>query len=567
MVYNITAEQQNYVVQWGFFLDKNVSRPILKYLIMSEDEVEKIDGSNIKKIFAYLEPELERRRYLKERYTREKQLAEYRQATTDDEKAKQPIITSLEKNNTDIAAGYILGKPVNYYNRKNPANKIEKRIDFTGHEREFLVVDEEELKKQQQENNEKEISKEEKYLREYIEICIENNEAKHNIDLAQDALSCTTAYEIIYKENGKIKFGKFDPLQCTMIYSNKVSSTPQPIGFIRRYLRIDYFSDNNDNTIEVYELYTKNRRVAYHFKSGDDAPFQKVGLFTENPESIYAPEGFKNLEIPINEYPMCERIGLYEQQVPSIEEYERTQTSTKRLLRFNETDAKLLLAGIDGEPEENETREEQVLRILNSLILYNPDPEGKADFAKYLTKDIDDTAMHHHKETLRADIFAGMGIFDQAKADRVYHSETGLKYKLYGLESKMSEFEKIFKEGLDRRRKIITQLINIDKGTDYDYTTIGVTFTRNIPLSLTEYATLANMLKDILPLEEVYKMLPMIENPYDMVERYEKWQITLAELQAKIQKIQANATEADIIPERIKDNMNNGADNDNAQVA
>lgn len=527
---------------------------------MNESEVEKIDETNIRSIFKVIEPELKRRLYLWLRYSREHQLQEYRNAVTEEEKAKQPVITSLEKSNTDIAAGYFLGKPVNYYNRNNPANRIEKRIDFTGQEREFLVVDKNEFDKYTSQE-----AKEEQYLKKFIEICNENNEARHNIDLAQDAFSCSTAYDIVYRDGDNIKFGKLDPTECTMIYSDEISSTLKPVGFMRRYFKTDYFTNDK---MEVYELYTKKRRVSYTFKNDDEKPEIKGLVDSSNKELIYVRtldrHGEIFPEIPITEYPMCERIGLYEQQIPAIEEYERTQTSTKRMFRFNEKDAKLLLSGINGEPEEGETKEQMVARILNSLILFNDNPEGNTDFAKWLTKNVDDTAVTHHKESLRADIFSSVGIFDPSKADTVYHSETGLKYKLYGLETKMSEFEHIFKEGLDRRRKIITELMNQRDGTDYDYRTIGVTFTRNIPLSMTEYATLAKLLQDVMPLEEIYKLLPMIENPSDMVERQMKWKLTLAKLEAEMVKIQAEATQNDIVPDRLQGfkttNQNNGVD-------
>ena len=67
---------------------------------------------------------------------------------------------------------------------------------------------------------------------------------------------------------------------------------------------------------------------------------------------------------------------------------------------------------------------------------------------------------------------------------------------------------------------------------------------------------LINQAKDFLPLEELYKMVSFVDNPQKMVQKWKTWQIELAKLEIEKEKLRANATQNDIMPDRL-----NGSDN------
>ena len=83
-----------------------------------------------------------------------------------------------------------------------------------------------------------------------------------------------------------------------------------------------------------------------------------------------------------------------------------------------------------------------------------------------------------------------------------------MKYKLMGLENATSKKERAFKKGLQRRLELICNMLAV-MGTSYDYRSIEITFTRNIPANLVEMASVVNQLGTLVSDETKMSLLPI----------------------------------------------------------
>ena len=101
-------------------------------------------------------------------------------------------------------------------------------------------------------------------------------------------------------------------------------------------------------------------------------------------------------------------------------------------------------------------------------------------------------------------------------------SGEALKYKLFGLENLVSVTEGYFKQGIERRIELVTNILNVKSPTAYDYTSVSVVFTRNIPQNLTNLADIASKLVGIISNETLYTLLPFVDDPALETLRFEK---------------------------------------------
>jgi len=120
-----------------------------------------------------------------------------------------------------------------------------------------------------------------------------------------------------------------------------------------------------------------------------------------------------------------------------------------------------------------------------------------------------------------------------------------------------------FKRCLYRRLKIVTDIMNYVDKTDYNYRNINMTFSRDLPSNTNEEINLANQLKDLLPLQQIYEMLSFVENPKKTVQQWKSWQLELAKIDAQKENIMSEMTKDNgtMVPDRVK-NSNSNAKND-----
>ena len=368
---------------------------------------------------------------------------------------------------TDTAVGYLLGKPVAY-------------------------------------------TTEDKNLLETItDIFRYNDEADNNTTLAKMASIYGYAYEIMYLDkNARPRFKAIDPSELIVCYDNTLEEN---IVLAIRYY--DEVVRNNDleETVTRLEVYTKPTEN----DKGEIIANGKIIRGTIRLESITLEdeEDYYFNDIPVNVYINNDELyGDFEKVLSLIDAYDQSQSDTANDFELF-TNCMLVINGelIDDEQAEN-------LNDVNLIQFLNSDSN-----AKYLIKDIQDTALENYKNRLNEDIHRFS--FVPNMADKEFSSNASgiaMKFKLMGLENLIGVKEAKFKKGLMRRIELLCAYAKMKNNSDYSYLAIEPVFTRNTPNNELELSQIMQNLTGILSEETIIGMSPRVSDIQAEIERKEK---------------------------------------------
>lgn len=481
---------------------------------ISESSLNSLNANGLRSIFEQCQPKFAEMDYFKERYKRKKEIAVMVRTEKDTE--LKPMVC-LENELVDTAAGYGLGKPVTYYDKSDDNYHTEERTNLAYGIKSTFVKKLDEKKRNM-------------YLDSLLKVYEENNTDSHDLALLRDALITGSADEMIYtNEEGEIEIARVKG-HCIAFYNNAIK--PKMIGFAREVV---YVNPVSQSIVADYELYTKNRCVKTE-NGGEFVPHSFGGM-SLNP-------------IPFVRYDIGD--SYIAKLIAEIRCYELVTDNTKKILNYND-DAILMIRGYmfeQGATEEEINKAIETFRTKGTIFLDSEDDTGAA----WLKKEIDDGANENHKKNLKDDIYTIAGTFNPSNDNMVYQNTLSLMFKLYGLENKMVGYMMQFKKSFNNRCKLVSNILSVKLGTKFDSTNIDMTFTRNLPTNINEELNLINQAKDFLPLEELYKMVSFVENPKKMVEKWKEWQLELTELEIEKNKKMSEATEDDMLPNRLKDN-------------
>lgn len=523
---------------------------------MSLEDTKRLNGAICFQFINQNQKEFDEEDYLEERYTRAKTL---KQLMKIQDPTEMEIVIAYEKFLTDVAIGYGFGKAPTYYNSQ--AKKVDKRKTVFGFEKPVETY-------YSWGDNDEEVKENDDFLLELQNLHRENRDHKEIIRFAKSCFIKRKAYELIYtNEDGDIRY-KLLGGHGLLIKSDDIES--KTIGFIRTYKTrkfnfLDSYDDSSMlyNDITVIELYTHFKRVKY---TSEDNYKTEYNLYDNGAKPFE-----EDWEIPVVALEMPYNIGYFEQQIPEIRGLELVTNNTKKVLNYND-DAILLISGATFLDNEDDNVDEVVNMYRTKGVIFtgNPDEGGGAE---WLTKNVNDQTNQAHKENLKNDIYGITGLFNPESDSAVYQNTLSLIFKLYGLETKMSEFEEIFKDAMRRRNKIIAQILNKRDNRNYDWKSIDMTMFRNLPSNTNEELNFVNQAREILPLEDLYEQLSFVTDAKEEVAKYEADQIRQAKLDAEIAKIMSEATANDMISDDpyandmiIEDSNEDVENNDNDNV-
>ena len=368
---------------------------------------------------------------------------------------------------TDTAVGYLLGKPVAY-------------------------------------------TTEDKNLLEAItDIFRYNDEADNNTTLAKMASIYGYAYEIMYLDkNAKPRFKAIDPSELIVCYDNTLEEN---IVLAIRYYDEVVRDDDLEETVTRLEVYTKPTEN----DKGEIIANGKIIRGTIRFESITLEdeEDYYFNDIPVNVYINNDELyGDFEKVLSLIDAYDQSQSDTANDFELF-TNCMLVINGelIDDEQAEN-------LNDVNLIQFLNSDSD-----AKYLIKDIQDTALENYKNRLNEDIHRFS--FVPNMADKEFSSNASgiaMKFKLMGLENLIGVKEAKFKKGLMRRIELLCAYAKMKNNSDYSYLAIEPIFTRNTPNNELELSQIMQNLTGILSEETIIGMSPRVSDIQAEIERKEK---------------------------------------------
>lgn len=284
-----------------------------------------------------------------------------------------------------------------------------------------------------------------------------NDEQDENTELAKMIGIKGEGREIVYvDEEGQVRFNEVEPENLRIIYDDAIIPKPIFAIYVRSY--VDASNFDKESKDKLVTIYTDDSIKDYKLEGSDLKLIEEgANLFGEIPVI-----DFKNND---------EGIGDFERVIPLIDAINLSQSDTAN--DFEEfTNAILLLNGMP------QIDSEDVNQLLEDRVIALMDGQG----ASWLIKNINDVALENYKLRLDADIhkFSKVpNMSDEHFAGNV--SGEAMKYKLFATDQIIAQKQRKFKTALQKRIRLILNILNIKGDSDFDYRDISVVFNDNKP--------------------------------------------------------------------------------------
>lgn len=324
------------------------------------------------------------------------------------------------------------------------------------------------------------------------EVLYSNNEEDHNIEILKSTSITGEAFELVYlDEDANVAFAQLPNEQTIAVYDDSIKPKLQ---LALRYYEVGTLNKGGQAKYRV-ELYWPDR-IEYYTQSGaryvlDDSVQHYFG------------------RVPVVHYiNNKETTGDFEKIMPLIDDYDKILSDNSNELEYFRN-AYMVCKGFGNIDEED-------LRKMRKAGAFMLPGSSESEDVSFITKDLDDAAIMSHLETVEANIhkFSNIpNLTDESFASNL--SGVAIKYKLWGFENLISAKQRKFENALFARLQLITTALNL-KGKSYDWQTMTLKFTRNLPANLLEQSQIMMNLKDVLdviPLRELFAQLSFIEDP------------------------------------------------------
>ena len=296
------------------------------------------------------------------------------------------------------------------------------------------------------------------------------DEDSHNLDLATDMSIFGRAYELIYMDDVLTSrpmpyLATLSPLNTFIVYDSSIRKSPM---FAVTYSPNEDIDGNVVNyTILVY---TDTNILTFISKDINDAKLQLIA------EEVHLFGAVPILELHNNKLQQ----GDYEQVIGLIDLYNilmNDRVSSKEQL----VDSLLLIKNAslgDTEEEVSET-----VQWINRNRILELDGDGDA---RYLVNNMNEADVEVLKKAIVDDIHRFSHCPNMADENFVGNSSgIAMKYKLLGLEQLGINKERMFKQLLRKRFKLIYNIENL-RNNSFDLSAISIVMTRTLPIDRME---------------------------------------------------------------------------------
>lgn len=317
------------------------------------------------------------------------------------------------------------------------------------------------------------------------------DEDSHNIELATDSSIFGRSYELVYMDDELTNkpmpcLATLSPLNTFVVYDNSIRKAPM---FAVTYSANEDLSGNIINYTVL--VYTEDLILTFITKDIEDPKLQLIS------EEVHMFGGVPILELSNNK----QQEGDFEQVISLIDLYNilmNDRVNDKEQL----VDSLLIVKGMSlGDSEEEVSDTVRFIRDNRILEL----EQGESD-AKYLVKSMNEADIEVLKKAIIEDIHKLSHVPNMADENFVGNSSgIAMKYKLLGFENLGITKERMFKQMLRKRFKLISNIEGI-RGTALDLPSISITMTRTLPIDMQERLQIVQGLEGILSLRTRIQM-------------------------------------------------------------
>lgn len=417
------------------------------------------DKGNIKqtipKLIKKINPILNKRRKLHEIYSRKANDSTL--MFTDD---KKNTVVSYEKFLTDIASGYLSGKPV--YSVNHVSDEKKKKILNTIFKKE---------------NRNEEYKTEMELIINYIKDY--NDDETEHYNLIHDILEMTSCYEVIYENNdNEIVYSKYSPLDTVALWDYEIPANL--IGIVRVWEE----KNIDDKTIRKCEI--------------TDKYGTKVYSVTENYKEVTKDEEKNHEWGDVPAIAVETDFAVFETCEDIITSYEQLIQNVRNTFQYNDTDCKLKFSGYvpenpmiiteieekeDGTTEEvikenpARIREDEMIEKAKTLYVQEG---GDVD---WIVKPLNSDGAVEMLKVYTNLMFQLAGIPNTS--DLAFNSAdlnaSAIDRKFYIMNMMTASVISQLKKAYLRRWEIIFGRINLKNETKYDFRDINIDLPKNLP--------------------------------------------------------------------------------------
>ena len=341
------------------------------------------------------------------------------------------------------------------------------------------------------------VNTEDETVEEYIDYLNKTNDGDNlNAEVSKLADICGSSWEMYYnKEDGETGITYLSDLEAFMLTDDSILE--RPLYFVR------YYKDADGNE---YGSYSDDKVVRHFWYEDGEYHF-------EADEHVH---GFGY--VPAVEYlSNDERMGLFESALPAINAYNKALSE-----KANDVDyfADAYLKVIGASVDDDDTFHIRRTRVVN----FDGDiSEGNYPIVEFMEKPSSDETQEHLLDRLQKDIFITSMVANISDENFGSSSGIALRYKLEAMQNLFTAKARRFTSSMmDRYRIIFSSPVAQMHGVAKDaWTGIDIRFTANYPANLESEATVAKNLEGIVSKETQLKVLSLVDNVNDEVERLE----------------------------------------------
>lgn len=330
----------------------------------------------------------------------------------------------------------------------------------------------------------------------YIDYLNKTNDGDNlNAEVSKLADICGSSWEMYYnKEDGETGITYLSDLEAFMLVDDSILE--RPLYFVRYYKDTNGVEHGSYSDANIVRWFWNDGE--YHFE-----PDEKVHGFGYVPAVEYLSND--------------ERMGLYESALPAINAYNKALSEKANDVDyFADAYLKVLGASVD----DDDTFHIRRTRIVN----FDGDADGNYPVVEFMGKPSSDETQEHLLERLQKDIFITSMVANISDENFGSSSGIALRYKLEAMQNLFTAKARRFTSSMmDRYRIIFSSPIAQMHGVSKDaWVNIDIRFTANYPANLESEANVAKSLEGVVSKETQLKVLSVVDNVADEVERIEE---------------------------------------------
>lgn len=311
----------------------------------------------------------------------------------------------------------------------------------------------------------------------------------HDQELLKQANIFGEAYEVQYiSSNGEFKATVYNPLQMFVLESGNAEREVD--------LAIQVYKENIFSEEEMLDVYYNN--VIEHYQIIDDETLKRTGtnkhIFDKPPVVVCSANTERKS--------MLDDIKSENDSLNTVLSDYVNEISDFRNALLKITGAELL--------EENELAE---MKRVGAIQV-----PASAEVS-YLIKNMDDSFIQNALTTLEDKIYKLASHVDSNEKLSSNLSGTALRSRMIALENKCLLMQSMIELVIKKRLKNFFEYLKITKGQEYDYRTIKLKLTMNVPSDLNLLSDTISKLRGLTSDETLLGLLPFVENPQIELEK------------------------------------------------